>query len=522
MSHSQLADIFVWEDDPGSGDPLVQVAAPAYPRRGLSFLIDDADPVPPALYSPGDERFSYWAAIEGLTRSVSFWAKILTTLKIEQKWQNGSKQIKVGIRSLDDLNSFYSRDRIELGFRKQDDAVIRLCDSPETVAHDLGHAVLDILRPDLWNAAFHEAAAFHESFASVSEVLSTLQLESYRRAIIRETGGYLHHASRLTRSSEQLGDAIRKVTPDAVPSRGVREIFTPFLYEDPLKLFPSSPWQMLSSEPHSFGRIFSGALIQVLSAMFRSSDLSSQSLLAVTVDMGILLAGAAQICELTTDLFSSVARALLEVDKSRYGGRYSESIRAAFVGRGILSISSGKTHPSSRGESTDWLPLESGAWKVQLLEHLRSMDPTLFEKLFRHILKELHFEEVEHKGQTGDGGIDLVCMRRVDFQVDRYYVQCKRYSKKITSPQIRDFKGALRGRGERGIFVTTSSFTDDALFEGKREGVPPLSLIDGQKLCDILQRLNLGVKSKTVTLVSADPASLDVIKAVTSESLRAK
>jgi hypothetical protein len=119
MSHSQPANIFVWEDDPGSGGPLVQVAAPAYPRRDLSFLIDDAGSVPPALYSPGDERFSYWAAIEGLTRSVNFWAKILAKLKIEQKWQSGSKQIKVGIRSLDDLNSIYSRDRIELGFRKQ-------------------------------------------------------------------------------------------------------------------------------------------------------------------------------------------------------------------------------------------------------------------------------------------------------------------------------------------------------------------------------------------------------------------
>jgi hypothetical protein len=480
-------------------------------------LIDDAAPVPPALYSPGDERFSYWAAVEGLTRSVSFWANILATLNIEPKWQNGSKQIKVGIRSFDQLNSFYSRDRIDFGFQKQSEPVMRLCDSPETVAHDIGHAVLDILRPDLWNAAFLEAAAFHESFASLSEVLSTLQLESYRKAIIQETGGYLHHDSRLTRSSEQLGDAVRQVTPNAVPIRGVREIFTPFLYEDPQKLFPSSPWYMLSSEPHSFGRIFSGALVQVLSSMFRSSDLSSESLLAATVDLGTLLARAAQICELRPDLFSSVAHALLEVDKSQFRGRYTESIRAAFVGRGILSISSGKPRPTSGEDSTHWFPLEGGEWQVQLLEHLRNMDPTLFEKLFGWVLKELHFEEVEHKGQTGDGGIDLVCVRRVDFQIDRYYVQCKRYSKKITSPQIRNFKGALTGRGERGIFVTTSSFTDDALSEAKREGAPPLSLIDGQKLCDILQRLNLGVKSKTVTLVSMDPASLDGIKGAARE-----
>lgn len=499
--------ISVWEDDPGSGGPLVKVPVPAPPKSGLSFVIEDATPIPPALYEPGGEQFSYWAAVEGLTRSIGYWNRILSSSKIEQKWQNRSKKIKVCIRSLEDLNSYYSRDYIEFGYSRQDGTTTRLCDSPEIIAHDVGHAVLDTVRPDLWDVASDEVAAFHESFASVSEVLSTLQLQSYRKAIIEETGGYLHHASRLTRSSEQLGAVVRKLRPGVVSSEGVREIFTPFLYEDPLKLFPSSPSHILSSEPHSFSRVFSGAFIQVLSKAFRPTDLSPESLLAITMDMGALLVGAVHICKLESTFFSSVARALLQIDDQQFAGKYEENIRSAFIGRGILA-----TRPMRKPSEAEWVFLENDEWRIKLLEHLRNMDPTLFEKLFGLILQESEFKEVEHLGRTADGGIDLVCLREIDFDVDRYYVQCKRYTNKISSPLIRDFKGAMSGRGDRGMFVTTSSFTEDAVVESRREGSRPLNLIDGIKLCNMLRDLGIGVKSKQATLVSLDLPGLDSLR----------
>lgn len=496
--------IFVWEDDPVSGGPLVKVNAPSRPRRGLSFLIEDADPVPPSLYSPGDKRFSYWAAVEGLTRSINFWGKILASLKLAESWQNGSRQIRVRINSLKEPNCYYSRDRIEFGVAKQGEKVTRLSDSPETVARLVGHAVLDILRPELWDALLDEVAAFHSSFATISGILSTLQLETYRKAIIRETGGYLHHPSRLTGAAEHFGD------------RGLRDVFTAFYYEDPVRLPPNAPPHILSSEPHSFSQIFSGASVQALSAMFRASDLSAKDLLTVTVDFGTLLADAVRRCELRARFFSSVARALLEAERERYGGRYRQSLEAAFVGRGILPLTSQGTPPSF--EPTQWIPLESDEWRFQLLEQLRNMDPTLFEKLVGDVLGKLNFEEVEHKGRSGDEGIDLVCLRKSDFQTDRFFVQCKRYSAKITAEQVRDFRGALGGRGERGIFVTTSSFTGPAISEAKREGLAPLSLIDGRKFCDILRDLGLGVNSKQVTVVSLDPAGLGALGEPTAKS----
>jgi restriction endonuclease Mrr len=197
---------------------------------------------------------------------------------------------------------------------------------------------------------------------------------------------------------------------------------------------------------------------------------------------------------------------MLELDGERYAGKYQQSLQTAFVGRGILPLGPQTGQPPVEEKTERWIPLENDEWRKELLVVLRNMDPGLFEKLVGEILKKLKFEDVEVKGQTGDGGIDLVCLRKSDFQTDRYYVQCKRYSGKISAEQVRDFRGALSGRGERGIYVTTSSFTKQANAEAKREGLAPLSLIDGLKLCELLQEL--GVRSKQVTLVSIDPDGL--------------
>src|SRR5262249_56216236 len=89
-------------------------------------------------------------------------------------------------------------------------------ESPEFVCHELGHAVLDSLKPQLFDAASIEVAAFHESFGDTSAILSALQLPSLREGVLAETGGVLHRASRLSRLAEQLGWGIRPAVPSAV------------------------------------------------------------------------------------------------------------------------------------------------------------------------------------------------------------------------------------------------------------------------------------------------------------------
>lgn len=143
-------------------------------------------------------------------------------------------------------------------------------------------------------------------------------------------------------------------------------------------------------------------------------------------------------------------------------------------------------------------------WKTQLLDVVSQMKPEAFERLAQRILRESGFIKVEVKGRSGDGGIDGVGVLRMagllSFQV---FFQCKRWKSSVSSSQIRDFRGAMVGRTDKGLFITTSNFTPDAQREATRDGAPPIDLIDGDQLCDILRSLQLGIK--TVEEVEVDP-----------------
>ena len=82
--------------------------------------------------------------------------------------------------------------------------------------------------------------------------------------------------------------------------------------------------------------------------------------------------------------------------------------------------------------------------------------------------------------------------------------QCKRYQGSVTAGQIRDFRGAMQGRTDKGLLITTGSFTRDAKKEATRDGAPPIDLVDGEQLIDILKSLALGIKTKTVETVEID------------------
>jgi restriction system protein len=144
-------------------------------------------------------------------------------------------------------------------------------------------------------------------------------------------------------------------------------------------------------------------------------------------------------------------------------------------------------------------------WKDQLLDIIRDMPADAFERLSQRILREAGFVKVEVTGRAGDGGIDGIGVLRlvlVSFQV---FFQCKKYSGTVGPGAIRDFRGAMVGRTDKGLFITTGRFTADAKKEATRDGAPPIELIDGEHLCDLLKQLKLGVKTEMVEKVSVEP-----------------
>lgn len=137
-------------------------------------------------------------------------------------------------------------------------------------------------------------------------------------------------------------------------------------------------------------------------------------------------------------------------------------------------------------------------YREEVLETMLSLPPAGFERLSQRLLRESGFTQVVVTGQSGDGGIDGFGILQVNPLVSfKVLFQCKRYSKSVAPSQVRDFRGAMSGRADKGIIITTGTFTAEARREATRDGAPPIELIDGEKLIDMLEKLELGLKAVT-------------------------
>lgn len=153
----------------------------------------------------------------------------------------------------------------------------------------------------------------------------------------------------------------------------------------------------------------------------------------------------------------------------------------------------------SEDEEIDDQIEETADWKENLLNVLFNIQSDAFERLAQRLLRESGFVQVEVTGKSGDGGIDGKGIVKISGFLSFHVIfQCKRYRGTVTPSQIRDFRGAMQGRADKGIFITTGTFTRDAIREATRDGAPPIDLIDGELLCDKLQEYKLGVETKLI------------------------
>jgi restriction system protein len=146
----------------------------------------------------------------------------------------------------------------------------------------------------------------------------------------------------------------------------------------------------------------------------------------------------------------------------------------------------------------------------ELLRRIREEDPAFLEKLVLDLLTAMGYGgregSAEQLGQAGDEGIDGV-IRQDALGLDRVYVQAKRYAadRAIGRPHIQAFVGALHGQqADRGIFITTSRFTDDAREYAERVA-SRLVLIDSAQLGQLMVRHGVGVQvEETFVLKEVD------------------
>ena len=134
-----------------------------------------------------------------------------------------------------------------------------------------------------------------------------------------------------------------------------------------------------------------------------------------------------------------------------------------------------------------------------LLEVLKSVSPNGFEHICKRLLREHGFEHVYVTQASRDGGIDGYGTLELNpFVSMRVLFQCKRYQGTVSRSQIGDFRNAMIGRADKGIILTTGTFSEDAKREASRDGAPQVELIDGKKLVELFEKAELGVKPKVV------------------------
>jgi restriction system protein len=156
-------------------------------------------------------------------------------------------------------------------------------------------------------------------------------------------------------------------------------------------------------------------------------------------------------------------------------------------------------------ETTSEGPDDQDDWKDKLLAAVGAMHPSAFERLSQRLLREAGFTKVEVRGKSGDGGIDGLGILRVNLVSFQVYFQCKKWIGSVGSKEIRDFRGAVQGRADKGLFITTGHFTSQASDEATRDGAIAIDLIDGDRLCELLKENNLGVETEMIEKITIKP-----------------
>ncbi len=337
MDELERARIRVYRNDPeGRGERLVLSDPPLFVDEGAwAFRVEGRAP-DPKPYPPDTPEFLHWQLASALERGKRLWQRLLPS----GRWVPGPVLPAVPAAG-DDLNAYYDRRALRF-FRDVDartGAIVQSGDSVDIATHEQGHAVLDGVRPDLWDAPHFEVAAFHEAFGDLAAIFVALAEPPLASRVYDETGGDPARSNLVSRLAEELGAAVRgRWGEDAAMPQSLRDAVNDFRYADPKTLPDSAPASALSAESHSFCNVLTGACWDLLVALFtadRGAD-RPEALRQAAASLAGYAVAAAETAPSGADFFGRFARRLVRAARSA-GDSAAGALAQALLARGLLS-----------------------------------------------------------------------------------------------------------------------------------------------------------------------------------------
>lgn len=331
-------------NDPTSAFPERVVEKSA--ARGGGSLGFSLPPAPPEqVYPEADADFTYWQAREAALYALSVWDRVGVTLG---RWQSGARQLPLEPESGVGLQAFY--DRRALGFNTwHAGQTFFVAASADAVIHEVGHALLDAIRPDLWNSVYPEIVAFHEAFADCLCLFACLlddQQRAHLLAAAADPAAALNQSSDASRIAESVAVTYGQSFSPSDPSATARDAFNTLRWTFAHTLPSLVSGGDLSSEPHSFSRIFTGCIYDCIRNIYVGGPANSKGLGEAAATIAELLVEATCNAPEGVEFFRRVGQAMVLTDRAQNGGAHQHAIGMAFAAHGITLGSSSLITPT--------------------------------------------------------------------------------------------------------------------------------------------------------------------------------
>lgn len=310
------------------------------------------------VYEPSDKRFHAAVSLAAVGKTIDMFESALGK---PIQWAFGNGKLGIVADGGEDFNAYYSRDDKNLNFFHGTDPVTKKtvfsADSGEVVSHEAGHAILDGLRPGYFSSWSPDPAGFHESFGDVMGMLTSLQDERVLDKVVEQTGGDLKKPNVLSDTGEELGIAINNVTHrNTTGGDYVRTAINDFKWKDPSTLPDVGGPNELGSEAHSYSRLWTGAVYDVLTGMVKEGMDAGQDAKTALRNAGT------ELLKMTANHFKTaphgdftyreMARSYVDAENKHNGGKHSDLILKVFTDRNILQPGDAENLKSEAGEAS--------------------------------------------------------------------------------------------------------------------------------------------------------------------------